>query len=67
ASITGPIWKDTMLAALKNVPPTSFTPINSERFGGCGESCRPAPPPMDGDDTQEVGPEDEDGDGGSRG
>ncbi|WP_371782265.1 transglycosylase domain-containing protein [Streptosporangium subroseum] len=57
ASITGPIWKDTMLAALKNVPPTSFTPINSERFGGCGESCQPAPPPSDnGDATGDEGP-----------
>ncbi|MER5650777.1 penicillin-binding transpeptidase domain-containing protein, partial [Streptosporangium sp. NPDC002524] len=47
ASAPGPIWKDTMLAALKNVEPTSFTPINTERFGGCGQSCRPAPPPPD--------------------
>ncbi|MEV7005134.1 transglycosylase domain-containing protein [Streptosporangium sp. NPDC051022] len=45
ASIPGPIWKDTMLAALKNVDPTSFTPINAARFGGCGQSCQPAPPP----------------------
>ncbi|GII64446.1 carboxypeptidase [Sphaerisporangium krabiense] len=44
ASIPGPIWKQTMLAALKNVEPTSFTPIDSSRFGGCGQSCRPEPP-----------------------
>ncbi|WP_239514379.1 transglycosylase domain-containing protein [Streptosporangium sp. 'caverna'] len=57
ASIPGPIWKDTMLAALKNVPATSFTPIDAERFGGCGESCRPAPPPSDsGDATGDEGP-----------
>ncbi|MEV6982425.1 transglycosylase domain-containing protein [Sphaerisporangium sp. NPDC051017] len=43
ASIPGPIWKDTMLAALKNVDPTPFTAINADRFGGCGQSCRPAP------------------------
>ncbi|WP_326646002.1 penicillin-binding protein [Streptosporangium sp. NBC_01755] len=49
ASIPGPIWKDTMLAALRNVEPTSFTPINSARFGGCGQSCRPAPPPSNDD------------------
>ncbi|WP_084195127.1 transglycosylase domain-containing protein [Streptosporangium amethystogenes] len=49
ASIPGPIWKDTMLAALRNVEPTSFTPINSARFGGCGQSCQPAPPPSNDD------------------
>ncbi|MEV4378933.1 transglycosylase domain-containing protein [Streptosporangium sp. NPDC049644] len=48
-SIPGPIWKDTMLAALRNVEPTSFTPINPARFGGCGQSCRPAPPPSNDD------------------
>ncbi|MGW0586357.1 transglycosylase domain-containing protein [Streptosporangium sp. NPDC002607] len=48
-SIPGPIWKDTMLAALRNVEPTSFTPINSARFGGCGQSCRPAQPPSNDD------------------
>ncbi|WP_405395301.1 transglycosylase domain-containing protein [Microbispora hainanensis] len=40
ASIPGPIWKDTMLRALRNVPPTDFTPVDSARFGGCGDSCR---------------------------
>ncbi|MEV4457128.1 transglycosylase domain-containing protein [Microbispora sp. NPDC049633] len=40
ASIPGPIWKDTMLRALRGVPATEFTPINTERFGGCGGSCR---------------------------
>ncbi|WP_230878396.1 transglycosylase domain-containing protein [Planomonospora sp. ID67723] len=47
ASIPGPIWRDTMLAALKNVEPTPFTPVDPARFGGCGRSCRPAPPPPD--------------------
>ncbi|MEV4094698.1 transglycosylase domain-containing protein [Streptosporangium saharense] len=50
ASISGPIWKDTMLAALKGIPPTKFTPINTSRFGGCGQSCQPAPPPDENDD-----------------
>ncbi|MFF3441648.1 penicillin-binding protein, partial [Streptosporangium sp. NPDC002721] len=50
ASIPGPIWKDTMLGALKNVEPSSFTPINTERFGGCGQSCQPAPPPSEDDE-----------------
>ncbi|WP_404804806.1 hypothetical protein [Microbispora sitophila] len=40
ASIPGPIWKDTMLRALRGVPPTDFTPVDTERFGGCGDSCR---------------------------
>ncbi|MEV6864491.1 penicillin-binding transpeptidase domain-containing protein, partial [Streptosporangium subroseum] len=61
ATLPGPIWKDTMLAALKNVPPTSFTPIDSARFEGCSQNCRPAPPPTDGDDTREAGSEDEGG------
>jgi membrane peptidoglycan carboxypeptidase len=42
ATIPGPIWKATFLAALKGVPATSFTPINTERFGGCGANCAPA-------------------------
>ncbi|MEU6710449.1 transglycosylase domain-containing protein [Nonomuraea sp. NPDC046802] len=41
ASIPGPIWKDTMTSALANVPPTPFTPINTARFGGCDQNCRP--------------------------
>ncbi|MER7207947.1 transglycosylase domain-containing protein [Streptosporangium sp. NPDC000239] len=58
ASISGPIWKDTMLAALKDVPPTKFTPINTSRFGGCGQSCQPAPPP----DENDRGPGDDNND-----
>ncbi|WP_308250809.1 transglycosylase domain-containing protein [Nonomuraea rhizosphaerae] len=41
ASVPGPIWKDTFLAALKDTEPTQFHPINSSRFGGCGSSCAP--------------------------
>ncbi|WP_328808118.1 transglycosylase domain-containing protein [Nonomuraea antri] len=44
ASVPGPIWKDTMLAALKGVPPTPFTPVDTARFGGCGQSCQPQRP-----------------------
>ncbi|WP_327587407.1 transglycosylase domain-containing protein [Nonomuraea sp. NBC_00507] len=55
ASIPGPIWKDTMIAALKDVPATDFTPVNSARFGGCGQSCAPVQPereePEAGDDN----------------
>ncbi|MEV0228052.1 transglycosylase domain-containing protein [Nonomuraea sp. NPDC050786] len=42
ASVPGPIWKDTMTAALKGVPASDFTPVNTARFGGCSESCAPA-------------------------
>ncbi|MEO3874434.1 transglycosylase domain-containing protein [Nonomuraea sp. B12E4] len=41
ASVPGPIWKDTMISALKGIPPTEFTPVNTARFGGCGQSCAP--------------------------
>ncbi|MFG1697836.1 transglycosylase domain-containing protein [Nonomuraea sp. NPDC049309] len=41
SSIPGPIWKDTMMAALKGVPPTDFHPVNTARFGGCGSGCAP--------------------------
>ncbi|MEV4749832.1 transglycosylase domain-containing protein [Streptosporangium sp. NPDC049248] len=46
ASIAGPIWKNSMINALRGVSPTSFTPVNMERFGGCtGNRCAPKPPP----------------------
>ena len=41
ATMPGPIWKDTMLAALKDVPPTSFTPIEL----GAVRRLRPGLPP----------------------
>ncbi|MEV5889362.1 transglycosylase domain-containing protein [Nonomuraea fuscirosea] len=41
ASIPGPIWRDTMLSALRGVRPTAFTPVDTARFGGCAENCRP--------------------------
>ncbi|MER6578653.1 transglycosylase domain-containing protein [Nonomuraea sp. NPDC001023] len=44
ASLPGPIWNDTMRAALKGVPATRFTPIDAGRFGGCGDACAPARP-----------------------
>ncbi|WP_345599394.1 penicillin-binding transpeptidase domain-containing protein, partial [Thermocatellispora tengchongensis] len=71
ASIPGPIWKDTFLAALKGTEPKSFTPINTERFGGCGQSCRPTPPPSsddDGDATEDdQGPPEDRGNGNGNG
>ncbi|MBB5775603.1 transglycosylase domain-containing protein [Nonomuraea jabiensis] len=59
ASIPGPIWKDTMLSALKGIPATDFTPVNTARFGGCGASCQPRQPvrPQPEDNTD--GPLDE--------
>jgi membrane peptidoglycan carboxypeptidase len=50
ATIPGPIWKDTMLAALKNVKASSFVPIDSARFGGCSSSCQPRRPAPDEED-----------------
>ncbi|WP_240197120.1 transglycosylase domain-containing protein, partial [Nonomuraea lactucae] len=42
ATLPGPIWKDTMMAALKGVPPAEFVPVDPARFGGCGKGCAPA-------------------------
>ncbi|MER5628517.1 transglycosylase domain-containing protein [Streptosporangium sp. NPDC002544] len=57
ASIAGPIWKNSMLSALRDVEATSFTPVNMGRFGGCtGNRCAPKPPPKS-----------DRGDGGDRG
>ncbi|WP_281396549.1 penicillin-binding transpeptidase domain-containing protein, partial [Thermocatellispora tengchongensis] len=53
ASLPGPIWKDTFLAALEGSPPRSFTPIDTARFGGCGQSCRPDPEPSE-DEPEDV-------------
>ncbi|MFF5213474.1 transglycosylase domain-containing protein [Streptosporangium sp. NPDC000396] len=42
ASLPGPIWKDTMMSALRGVAPARFTPVDTARFGGCGQGCAPA-------------------------
>ncbi|PZG21391.1 transglycosylase domain-containing protein [Nonomuraea aridisoli] len=57
SSIPGPIWKDTMINALKGVPPTDFHPVDTERFGGCGSSCRPVQ--QEPDREEPTGPLDE--------
>ncbi|MFD1537277.1 transglycosylase domain-containing protein [Nonomuraea guangzhouensis] len=36
ASLPGPIWKDTMMSALRGVAPARFTPVNLARFGAAG-------------------------------
>jgi membrane peptidoglycan carboxypeptidase len=51
ASISGPIWKQSMMQALKGVEPTNFTPIDRERFGGCTEHCAPKPTPKKRDES----------------
>ncbi|MFF5210016.1 transglycosylase domain-containing protein [Streptosporangium sp. NPDC000396] len=43
ATISGRIWKLSMLDALKGIEPSSFTPVNQERFGGCSGQCGPPP------------------------
>lgn len=52
ASIPGPIWKDTFLAALKGVPASKFVSPDMSRFGGCTQACAPKPKKKDpsGDD-----------------
>ncbi|KAB8188753.1 penicillin-binding protein [Nonomuraea phyllanthi] len=64
ATLPGPIWKDTMIAALKDVPASDFTPVNTARFGGCDQNCAPARAdrPQEGRPQEggprEAGPED---------
>jgi membrane peptidoglycan carboxypeptidase len=68
ASISGRIWKDSMIGALKGVDAPSFTSVNRERFGGCSEGCAPKPkkeePEEDGDVTDLLDQPEEDGDQG---
>ncbi|WP_428981563.1 hypothetical protein [Nonomuraea composti] len=64
ATIPGPIWNDTMMAALKGTPKTPFTPVNSARFGGCGSSCRPVRPAVPRDEPHDEGGDDGAGRGG---
>ncbi|QYC37946.1 Penicillin-binding protein 1F [Nonomuraea coxensis DSM 45129] len=43
ASISGRIWKDSMIQALKGVEPVDFRPVDRSRFGGCTDHCAPKP------------------------
>ncbi|MBF8193457.1 penicillin-binding protein [Nonomuraea sp. K274] len=43
SSISGRIWKDSMMDALKGIEPTEFAPVDRSRFGGCTDSCAPKP------------------------
>jgi membrane peptidoglycan carboxypeptidase len=38
ATLPGPIWRDTMIGALKDVPPSRFTPIDPA-YEGCSRGC----------------------------
>ncbi|MEU7893656.1 transglycosylase domain-containing protein [Nonomuraea sp. NPDC049152] len=49
ASISGRIWKDSMIKALKGIEATSFAPYDSSKYGGCTKSCAPKPPKRDKD------------------
>ncbi|MER5419625.1 transglycosylase domain-containing protein [Streptosporangium roseum] len=53
ASLPGPIWKDTMMAALTGVRATPFHPVDSARFGGCGQGCAPERPARDSRDVRD--------------
>ncbi|WP_336212087.1 transglycosylase domain-containing protein [Nonomuraea sp. LPB2021202275-12-8] len=50
ASIAGPVWKESMIAALKGIEPTRFHPVDQSRFGGCSDNCAPKPKKKDRDD-----------------
>ncbi|GAA2656565.1 transglycosylase domain-containing protein [Nonomuraea recticatena] len=55
ATISGRIWKDSMIQALKGVEAPSFTPYDRDRFGGCSKSCAPKPPKKDKDRDRDRG------------
>ncbi|GII53720.1 carboxypeptidase [Planotetraspora thailandica] len=44
ATIPGPIWKATMIEALKGIQATSFVKPDMSRFGGCSGLCAPKKP-----------------------
>ncbi|MEV6984570.1 transglycosylase domain-containing protein [Sphaerisporangium sp. NPDC051017] len=47
ATISGRIWKDTFINALKDIEATSFTPPDMSQFGGCSGACAPKPQKKD--------------------
>ncbi|GII86788.1 penicillin-binding protein [Sphaerisporangium siamense] len=44
ATISGRIWKETFLKALKGIEASSFTSPDMSQFGGCSGACAPKPP-----------------------
>jgi membrane peptidoglycan carboxypeptidase len=63
ATIPGPIWKATMIAALKGTDPTSFVRPDMSRFGGCRTACAPKPPKKEDKPGDPKGPGGPDGPG----
>ncbi|SDG41815.1 Membrane carboxypeptidase (penicillin-binding protein) [Sinosporangium album] len=65
SSIAGPVWVESMRAALAGTRATSFVPVNMARFGGCASSCAPKPvkkePRNGGDGDIDTGGGDGDG------
>ncbi|MET9338670.1 transglycosylase domain-containing protein [Nonomuraea sp. NPDC003804] len=55
ATISGRIWKDSMLKSLRGVEPVSFTRYDAGKFGGCTKSCAPKPPKKDKDRDRDRG------------
>ncbi len=66
ATIAGPVWKYSMIEALRGTKATSFHPVNMSRFGGCSSGCAPKPPKEDKDERggDRGGDDDDDGGGG---
>ncbi|WP_327108317.1 transglycosylase domain-containing protein [Nonomuraea glycinis] len=50
SSIAGPIWKQSMMSALKGVEATRFRSVDQSRFGGCSDHCAPKPKKKKKDD-----------------
>ncbi|MFC4529743.1 transglycosylase domain-containing protein [Sphaerisporangium dianthi] len=69
ATISGQIWKATMLDALSGIDPSSFTAPDMSRFGGCSGGCAPKPPkdPIENDGTGFPVPDDHGGPDGDLG
>jgi membrane peptidoglycan carboxypeptidase len=63
ATISGQIWKATMLKALAGIEPSSFTAPDMSRFGGCTTGCAPKPPKDKGPDGGPFSPDDPRGPG----
>ncbi|MFC6086738.1 transglycosylase domain-containing protein [Sphaerisporangium aureirubrum] len=59
ATISGQIWKATMLKALAGIEPSSFTNPDMSRFGGCTTGCAPKPPKEKNPDGRPFSPDDD--------
>ncbi|NBE95038.1 penicillin-binding protein [Nonomuraea sp. KC401] len=59
SSISGRIWKDSMLSALKGVEPRNFSAVDKSRFVGCTDNCAPKPKKKRDDRRGDRGPFDD--------